>query len=841
MDKQQLIQDIQILEIAQGLVTPSTDYKKLNSAHFSFLSQAYNIFTTNTQEVPGQITDVLSFAHFISYKPDIYTKLVEKLRRDSGVINTETKKETSSIPAEIETMVALYQEHQASLLTGEDVSHPVADAVKRARKTWAEHERVNLILKNAKDAREKDSEKFFTNSIDPKADSREEIERSIYKVASLALSSQINLLKISDSSSSKNYKAINQIVLLVESGAIDINNPSDLNIATQLALKDQYGDLKNNLSNIDDLVTEQLRYAEIDPYSDKSSDLNKKMEEVEAEANQELKKSTKSLENEIINTDKDFDVAFIEAGKKANLIRLKLQEAVPNAKLLFQDTDPLSLKAKELEKLIRTVNPALLNVNPSGAGARLSGTLSVTGGNTRLSATAVDLYSKGLTEEKFQELKRDDRITTFLQKNKTLQKQIEFQLKKISNSPLGKELDVAYKKISATQKLLDPIGYGRTYINQQLGKHAGELIIKNASSAAGKKLGNFILENGLKEGAKKFADEATKKLIVEAAKQAGIQGTKVAAAAGAESAIAAAAATLGVSTAGLSLIIGAVLIIGTEIFRKLKEGLGELRKSFGYTDEDLKNDKRAALGAVALVASSMLVAKKGVKSFSIATQAAAISAVITFWFSLVTIAVFLTFTFLTAPILSTFVQLDSVEKVSYSNLQLPSEITPGCPKNWPITGKWRITQGPGGKVSHYNVPYDQSVDLGTKFGTPVFSTSDGIVSFAAVDKSYINTNVVIVDSKLPDGKAFQVVYAHLSLMKVKKGQIIKVGTPIGASGYSIWAGTQQIHLHYEYKGIKYNQCPAGNLQLAENCSGNQIPGAGKKCISETSGAYLYSN
>lgn len=82
------------------------------------------------------------------------------------------------------------------------------------------------------------------------------------------------------------------------------------------------------------------------------------------------------------------------------------------------------------------------------------------------------------------------------------------------------------------------------------------------------------------------------------------------------------------------------------------------------------------------------------------------------------------------------------------------------------------------------------IDFSAKTGTPVYATADGVVS----DPNGSGTGYgicILIDH----GFGFETLYAHLSKIKVRKGQKVKRGDVIGFVGST--GLTQAPHLHYE--------------------------------------------
>lgn len=102
----------------------------------------------------------------------------------------------------------------------------------------------------------------------------------------------------------------------------------------------------------------------------------------------------------------------------------------------------------------------------------------------------------------------------------------------------------------------------------------------------------------------------------------------------------------------------------------------------------------------------------------------------------------------------------------------------------PIHNTWRAHKG---------------VDYGAPTGTPVRSIGQGKVDFAGRMSGY--GNVVEIDH----GRGDTTLYAHLSRIDVRQGQLVERGQRIGAVGATGWATGP--HLHFEFKERGVHQDP----------------------------------
>lgn len=94
----------------------------------------------------------------------------------------------------------------------------------------------------------------------------------------------------------------------------------------------------------------------------------------------------------------------------------------------------------------------------------------------------------------------------------------------------------------------------------------------------------------------------------------------------------------------------------------------------------------------------------------------------------------------------------------------------------PILQKWRAHNG---------------VDYAAPTGTPVRTVGDGVVDFAGVQNGF--GNVVIIKHR----SNHTTLYAHLSRIDVKKGQVVSQSDRVGAVGTTGWSTGP--HLHFEFR------------------------------------------
>ncbi len=721
-------------------------------------------------------------------------------------------KEESSVPTElIKGMVDSYRESQADKIEA-DETHSVADAVKRARNTWDKRNRIQTILKNRTDAQTESDERFFVNTIDPKKASRYQIEANIRLYANQAIIAQAGDAKITNT---QVKQAIEDLVYLGLAGTVDLTNYRELSIAAQLALGNQGIDISEDLHSIDTKVSEQIREIETNPYSDKPDSLAKEINLADEKVQQNLEEGVNHFKETLIKNNPDFDLLQKVAAKDLINIPAKLNAAIPYTFSSTQAT-PLSVHAAEFESLIRKTSPNTLRINPEVIGAQAAGMLLGSGSQTRnISPEAVKLYSLGLNSQNLESLKSNPSIQEFLNKHQDLQKQIEFQLKKIAESKLGQEIQGSIKPISgavatfnnlspaaqnAAKLILDPVGTVRSWASTQAGKRIGGFLVEHSGSLVVQKFGNFLMSQGLSGGVKAFTQEAVKKGIIKVGTWA---ATKLGWSALTE--------PLNAAIPGLGLLLDIAGQILIWLGEKTIGAVQSLAKSV-YGEEIKFRDIAIPVGAatgVALGAGVGLIA--GFNAIRIATQTAAVSAVGIIIGALSVTAAYLTIAFLVAPILSTLVQLDSQEKVEYPVLPVISSSDCG----WPTKGHYQVQEGPeGGTHARSKL---QAIDIygpGNINATDTVASANGEVVTTGSYSNYGNSVVIKVSNS---AGSFTDVYGHMGSISVSPGNNVQQGQKIGTVGSTDLFTNP--HIHFEHVGIKYNECPAGGKQIPIGCVG----------------------
>ena len=109
------------------------------------------------------------------------------------------------------------------------------------------------------------------------------------------------------------------------------------------------------------------------------------------------------------------------------------------------------------------------------------------------------------------------------------------------------------------------------------------------------------------------------------------------------------------------------------------------------------------------------------------------------------------------------------------------------PFSFPVRGQYRSTSGFGPRWGRMHEGHDWAGST----GTPIHSTADGVVVYAGRMSGYGNL------IKIKHEFGYETRYAHLSKIRVKKGQRVSRGERIGDMGNT--GRSTGTHLHYEVR------------------------------------------
>lgn len=149
-----------------------------------------------------------------------------------------------------------------------------------------------------------------------------------------------------------------------------------------------------------------------------------------------------------------------------------------------------------------------------------------------------------------------------------------------------------------------------------------------------------------------------------------------------------------------------------------------------------------------------------------------------------------------------YIQSKSYDEIT-ELIQNKEQMLASIPAIMPVANKdlTRVASGYGMRVHPIYKTYKMhaGMDFTAPIGTDIYCSGDGVVK--EVDYSQRGYgNHVIIDH----GYGYETIYAHMSQMNVRKGQVVKRGDVLGQVGNS---GTSTgPHLHYEVlkNGIKIN-------------------------------------
>lgn len=119
---------------------------------------------------------------------------------------------------------------------------------------------------------------------------------------------------------------------------------------------------------------------------------------------------------------------------------------------------------------------------------------------------------------------------------------------------------------------------------------------------------------------------------------------------------------------------------------------------------------------------------------------------------------------------------------------------------------WKTTFKYGAKYSNGGI--HKGIDGYAKEGTPVFAAVTGVVVHAGPHKfrqgwgRSFGIHVIVDNDKFKDGTpGLWAGYCHLSKVKVKPGQVVKMGQQIGWSGST--GNSTAPHLHFQIMSTRY--------------------------------------
>lgn len=373
----------------------------------------------------------------------------------------------------------------------------------------------------------------------------------------------------------------------------------------------------------------------------------------------------------------------------------------------------------------------------------------------------------------------------------------------ISRSPLGRLVNrLPSNRFTKTLKfVLHPRSAIKSYLGHRVGKQLAVSFYKKFAKRVTNKSARFVVKSILRQGAKEGLKTSAKLLAKKVTTWLATKGITL----GAEAAI---------GSTGVGLIVVAAVEVGKIAIKVVKKGF-EFIQSVAVSIWGEKVKAKDVLAAPLVFLATMATGfTAAITTTATAMAAAATSAGVTIGISAAIAGLLYLTAFTAAPLISTIAQLEGSSPL-YSGVigNYEGPIIDGCHPIWP-TKRSYVTQGPNGPYSHLGA---EAIDIGIGVGNPIYSVSNGTVSFAGWGKSY--GNMIDISSSI-NGKNYKVRYTHLSAMKAHTGQKVKTGDGIALSGAtSSVVAFRQPHLHFEYLGLKYGECPAAGVQVPYGCTG----------------------
>jgi len=721
MAKKDYSPDIHSLEIS--LPYYSINQQQLSTGDLKILSKAYIIYAGYCESLLGydvdqRINDVYSFQKHVKVSEisSLISKLTELNKSEEKEKPTE---QTASIPPELESLVVEYEQNKALLDSEEIKSNSQKSVAEQVKIAVAYKNRNDLILAN-KQRRQENGEKFrnpdeaLVSLGSPKSISKSAALSSSYKaVQEVAFNNEsFNKLTpatqnlIIDEAVNLNLRCVTNIDVAIQSAALLIN---DSNIPTE----DQQ-ELKNVSSNyihsVYDAINTQTQQAatyqsQIDEneiallqLEREAKKLSVKELEVKIIQIKSLTENNKRLEDKINNLPGQFEVfnknqiTDFQKFERESLLRIskdpdiKDWEDLANSNvgsiqgnLKNNGVTPKFVSSLDdahlLEQALRNNIPGSLNSH-AGYNAEYAAAL-INNPKTQdenLSPQAILLTGMGLTPNllaharEFAIKNPNSSLGKLYKTRKDIFDSVGAQIRKISNSQLGKDITSANKGIGkifnssskffgklsdkipggfggALRIIQDPLGSLRSFVGKKAGQFFLRQISQRVSSEALKKTAEYLIGGGIK----KAVSGLTSKVVAKAA-------TWVALKLGFSAALESLNAVIPGAGLLLDLAVQVVLWIG-------EKTLGMIKKTIDNISESLYGEKIKARDLLAIPAAGAAATIGGISAvvvtLSAATYVAAKSALSSIVLGTFIGIFFYITSIVMAPLISTLVQLET--------------------------------------------------------------------------------------------------------------------------------------------------------------------------------------
>ncbi|WP_445400624.1 M23 family metallopeptidase [Zobellella sp. An-6] len=133
-------------------------------------------------------------------------------------------------------------------------------------------------------------------------------------------------------------------------------------------------------------------------------------------------------------------------------------------------------------------------------------------------------------------------------------------------------------------------------------------------------------------------------------------------------------------------------------------------------------------------------------------------------------------------------------------LSSPSYLPQAVDLASPVAGRYRVSQGFNGEFSHNRPANRYALDIALPIGTPLYATRDGLVA-AAVDshaggglRPEFRGKSNYLRLRHDDGTMTLYAHLHTGSLRVKKGDWVRAGQQVAASGNTGYSSGPHLHL-----------------------------------------------
>lgn len=828
---------IQKLHFVENLLKSLKKEESLSEKDWETFSIAEKYF--------GEKYQFKNYSQFLKKLPlSAIHEYINELQKEEVEKETKPKEQEASIPPELESLVAEYQQNQA-LLESEEIKSNSQRSVAQQVKIAIAHSKIkNLALAN-KQRRQDKGEKFqdkddvFVSLGSPKSESLNDALSTSYKAVQEVALTYKGFSKLSKTLQDE---IIANAVELHTIGLTDLDTAiqsSTLEIdSSKLSDSD-----KTNLATIPGGFVSTV-YQEIKSQDKKTSEYQNTLNENEQKLIQledrlltksEAEKAAVSVEIKSLIADNEKISLALEEQEKVFLDTVSKQTEAFKAfstdreKRLSQNPDtrdrieaankniasiqntlelngikpnlfnPLS-EAYLLEQAIRQDMPGVLDAH-AGYEAEYAAAL-VNNPKTKdsdLSPEAILLSGKNLDPKLlakarlFAKENPDSALGKLFKTREDIFNAASSQIRKIAASPLGKEIT---KVSTGLGKVIKPVSRFFGKISDKIPGGFGNLLriaqdpVGAFRSWAGKKVGTYVVKKILASTAGKAAVAAGKKLAGELLKK------------GVGKAVAAIAAKLGIKVflagtvvgAPVALVLLAIDIISA-VFKIIKNVVQKIATSI--YGEEIKAQDLLAVPVAGVAAAGSAVAGF-FTTIVVSTVAASSSSIIIIIISTIIFCFVYITSFVTAPLISTLVQLESTTSSSQKDcnsttLTNDKKVCNGdyC---FPVNDTTLVSYA----TYHHDYPANDILRIGDQPGPeddipiPLLAYTSGTVTWTSEGDNLGGLALIIAGN---DGRFYY--YAHNMCNLVSTGQTVSAGEVVAGMDSSGNTSSYLEHLHFQ--------------------------------------------